>query len=144
MRFSQSTHLLMFLSLETLTSIIRTDCYNFSISNDLTQMVNFPTRIPDCDSHSPALLDLFFSSDANICSTMAFPPLGNSDHVVVSVSIDFPSNYQRDTLFHCIAYDYSCDDWDGLRDHLRDVPWDDIFMLGASASASAFCEWVQV
>ena len=23
---------------------------------------------------------------------MAFPPLGNSDHVVVSVSIDFPSN----------------------------------------------------
>ena len=34
-------------------------CYNFSISNNLTQMVNFPTRIPDCDSHSPALLDLF-------------------------------------------------------------------------------------
>ena len=23
------------------------DCYNFSISNDLTYMVNFPTRIPD-------------------------------------------------------------------------------------------------
>ena len=35
-------------------------CYNFSISNDLTQIVNFPTQIPDCDSHSPALLDLFF------------------------------------------------------------------------------------
>ena len=34
-------------------------CYNFSISSDLTQMVNFPTRIPDCDSHSPALLDFF-------------------------------------------------------------------------------------
>ena len=32
-------------------------CYNFSISNDLTQMVDFPTCIPDCDSHSPALLD---------------------------------------------------------------------------------------
>ena len=58
--------------------------------NDLTQIVNFPTRIPDCDSHSPALLDLFLSSDASICSAMAFPPLGNSDHVVVSVSIDFP------------------------------------------------------
>ena len=53
--------------------------YNFSISNDLTQMVNFPTWIPDCDSHSPALLDLFLSSEASICSTMAFPPLGNSD-----------------------------------------------------------------
>ena len=30
-------------------------CYNFSISNDLIQMVNVPTRIPDYDSHSPAL-----------------------------------------------------------------------------------------
>ena len=65
-------------------------CYHFSISNDLTQMVNFPTWIPDYDSNSPALLDLFLSSDASICSAMAFPPLGISDHV--SVSIDFPSN----------------------------------------------------
>ena len=80
-------------------------CYNFSISNDLTQMVDFPTRIPDCDSHSPALLDLFLSSNASICSTMAFPPLGNSDHVVVSVSIDFPTNSQQDAPFHRIAYD---------------------------------------
>ena len=119
-------------------------CYNFSISNDLTQIVKFPTRIPDCDSHSPALLDLFLTSDASICSTMAFPPLGNSDHVVVSVSIDFPINSKQDTLFHRVAYNYSRADWDGLRDHLRDVPWEDIFKLSASAAASEFCEWVQV
>ena len=61
---------------------------------------------------------------------MALPPLGNSDHVVVSISIDFPSNSQQDALFHCIAYDYSCADWDSLCDHLRDVPWKDIFKLG--------------
>ena len=143
----------MFLSLETLTSIIRTglpipveliDLVNFSISNDLTQMVNFPTRIPDCDSHSPALLDLFLSSDASIFSTMAFLPLGNSDHVVVSISIDFPTNSQQDVPFHRIAYDYSRADWDGLRDHLRDVLWEDIFKLGASAAASEFCQWMQV
>ena len=107
-------------------------------------MADFPTQIPDSDSHSPALLDLFISSDVSICSTMAFPALGNSDHVVVSVSIDFLTNSQRDDLFHCIAYDYSCADWDGLCDHLRDVPWVDIFKLGASASASGFCVWVQV
>ena len=117
-------------------------CYNFPISNDLTQIVNFPTRIPDCDSHSPAVLDLFLSSDAIICFTMAFPPLGNSDYVVVSVSIDFPINSKQDTPFHRVAYDYSCADWDG--DHLRDVPWEDIFKLSASAAASEFCEGVQV
>ena len=86
-----------------------------------TTLLNFPTWIPDCDSHSPALLDLFLSSDPSICSAMAFPPLGNSDHVVVSVSIDFPSYLQRDAPFHRIAYDYSRADWDGLRDHLRDA-----------------------
>ena len=43
-----------------------------------------------------------------------------------------------------MAYDYSRADWDGLRDHLRDVPWEDIFKLSASAAASEFCEWVQV
>ena len=75
---------------------------------------------------------------------LAFPPLGNSDHVVTSVSIDFPSNSQQDTLFHCIVYDYRHADWDGLHDHLRDVPWDNIFKLGASAAASGFCKRVQV
>ena len=119
-------------------------CYNFSISNDLTQIVNFPTQIPDCVSHSPALLDLFLSSDTSICSTMAFPPLGNSDHVVVSVSIDFPINSKQDTPFHRVAYDYSRADWNGLQDHLRDVPWEDIFKLSACAAASGFCEWVGV
>ena len=67
-------------------------CYNFCISKDLTQTVNVPTWIPDCDSHSPALLDLFIFSDPSICSAVAFPPLGNSDHAAVSVSIDLPSN----------------------------------------------------
>ena len=99
----------MFLCFETLTSIIRTGLpilvelinlvKSIIISNDLTQMVNFPIRIPDYDSHSPALLDLFLSSDASICSTMAFPLLGNSDHVVASVSIDFQANCQWANCF---------------------------------------------
>ena len=76
-------------------------CYNFSISNELIQVVNFLTRIPYCDSHSPAILDIFLSSDAISCSTMTFPPFGNSDIVLVSVSIDFPSYSQRDASFHC-------------------------------------------
>ena len=58
-------------------------CYNFPISSDLTQTVSFHTRIPECDYHSSALLDLF------VCSDTLFP-LGNSNQVVVSVSIDFP------------------------------------------------------
>ena len=68
---------------------------------------------------------------------MAFPPLGNTDHVVVSVSIDFSSYAQWDAPFHCTVYDYSC--WDSVCDHLRNVPWDHTFKLSASADPSEFC-----
>ena len=73
---------------------------------------------------------------------MVFPPFRNSDDIV-SVSIDFLSNSQWDAWFHHIAYDYSYGDWDGLHDHLRDVPWHDIFKLSASVATSKFCEWIQ-
>ena len=86
-------------------------------------MVNFPTRIPDCDSYSPALLDFFISSGANICSTVAFPPLGNFDQVDVSVSIGFLSNSKRDVPFDRTAYGYSHADLNGLHDQLENASW---------------------
>ena len=60
---------------------------------------------------------------------MTFHPLGNSDHVVILVSIDFPINWKQDTPFHRLTYDYSCADWGELRDHLRHVPWKVMFKL---------------
>ena len=89
-------------------------------------------------------LDLFISLDASIYSTVAFPPLGIFDHVVVSFSIDFPSYPKGDSLFHCTSYDYSQADWDSLFDHLTDISWEDIFKLCASTAATEFCEWTQV
>ena len=71
----------------------------------LTSLLRSLARI--CDSHSPVLLDLFISFGASICSTMAFPPSATSDDVVVSVSIDFPSNSKQVALFHSMAYAYS-------------------------------------
>ena len=84
-------------------------------------MVIFPTRIPDRLSGSCFFRFLF--SGTNICSTMTFPPLRISDHVVVvAVSFDFLPNSKWNALFHHIAYDCSFADRDSLCDHLRDVP----------------------
>ena len=70
------------------------------MSNDLTQMINFPTRIADCDSHSPSLLNLFHYSDTSIGSQdfwritnsvlnkgkSAIPPLFNGQEVLSSAT----------------------------------------------------------
>ena len=93
--FSKSNPLLIYLSLEALTCIIKTgqpilvELRSGEFSHDLnhlnghTEMVNFPFLIPGCDSDGPALFYLFLSSDPGISSAVAFPLLGNSDHVFV-------------------------------------------------------------
>ena len=64
-------------------------------------MVDNLALIPDCVSCNPALLDLFLSSDASISSAVAFPPFGNSDHVVVSTSLIFCE--AQNGMPHCIV-----------------------------------------
>ena len=92
-------------------------------------MVNFSTRIPRFGSHGPALLGSFIFSDVSICSKMAFSPLEKSDPVV---PLTFRQNKKGDAPFHSMPYGYFHADWDSLRDHIRDVPWEDIFEFGAS------------
>ena len=88
--------------------------YNFSISIIIflshVTLLRWLTFLLESltDSHSPALLDLFISSDASICSAVTFHPLGKSNLAVVSVSNDFPLNSKRHTPFHRLAYDLLC------------------------------------
>ena len=106
-------------------------------------MFNFPTWIPDCASHSAALLDLYLLR-------LVFDLQWLFLHweflimflliMLLLYSIDFPTNSIRDVAFHRIFSDYYPADWDGL----RDVLWEDIFKLSISAAASEFCGWHQV
>ena len=87
---------------------------------------------------SLALLEFFLSSDARIYSAITLLPFRNSSHMVVSVAIDSLSNSKWEVLLHRMAYGYSCPDWGSLHDHLRDVPWKDIFKLSASTAACKY------
>ena len=71
-------------------------------------------------------------------------PLGNSDHVVLSISIYFLPNSKWNASFHQIGYGYFWADWEGHCDHLRDVPWEDIFKPGAFGAANEFYKSVQI
>ena len=59
--------------------------HNFSFTQSLTQIVNFPTRFPDNSSYSRSLLDLCLVSDPDICFISPYASLGNSDHALVSL-----------------------------------------------------------
>ena len=75
---------------------------------------------------------------------MAFPTLGNSDHVNALVSIEPLSNSACDALFYCKAYDYSFADWDSLCNLLGDILWSEIVKLSATAGGGEFWEWFQI
>ena len=101
-------HLLMFFPFETLTHIIWTGLPILVelISNDLTQTVNFPTWITDYDSHGPALLDLFLTFDASICSTW----LSLHREILIILLSQFPLTFHHihnKIPFNRIAYYYS-------------------------------------
>ena len=156
MIFSRSTHLL-FLSLERLTSIIRTglsilvkliDLEN-SVIIFLYQMTLLRWLTFLLGSQTLILIVLLFWIYLFLL-TLVFVLQWLSLYYEILIMLlsqfsltYFPSNSQRDAAFRRLAYVNSRTDWDGLRGHLRDVSWEDIFKIGASA-ASEFCEWVQV
>ena len=74
-------------------------------------MINFPIRIPDCDPH--CLLNLLTSYNASICSTKLLPSLGNSDHAIISVSIDFVI-LKMGCPISLYSLWHFCGDWDSL------------------------------
>ena len=108
-------------------------CYNFSVSNDLTQMVTFLLR-----SQTIILtVQLFWIYLFLLTLVFVLQRLFLHWEILIMLLI-------RISAFNHITYDYCCADWDGLCDHLRDVTWKDIFKLGASATAREFSEWDQV
>ena len=102
-------------------------------------MVNLFTRILDCDSYSPALLDLLLSFDTSIWSAKGFP---SNRKLWSCCCLSF--HWFSIKLKRGCTMDYSRADLDGLHDHLRDILLGDIFKCGASTAASELCEWVQL
>ena len=138
MRFSWSTHLLCF-SLETLTSIIRTDS---PILVELIDLVNSVIIFLFQMTLLKWLTCLVESLTVNLTFllfwiTMTFSPLGNSDHVIVSVSFDFLLNSKRDARFHHIAYDYSCADWMAFM-----IIWKVFYGRISLNSVFCWCQWI--
>ena len=90
-------------------------------------MLNFPAWVPERDSHSLALFDLFLL-------TLVVTLQWHSLHweILNRLLSQFPLTFllRRDVPFHGTVYDYSRADWNGRRDHLggyQYIPWEGFF-----------------
>ena len=99
--------------------------FEFATVNCLQQLIVGPTRIPDSSLQQPSTspLDLFLSTHVDPYSYTILPPLGKSDHNLISVSAPWTlgptSNSSNRRLWH-----YSSAQWDDLRQFYLDFPWD--------------------
>ena len=119
------------------------NAFNFAISQNLAQTVDFPTRFPDRDDQSPSLLDLFLSSNPAICKTSPLSPLGNSDHGIVCLDIALCTKSAQESPFHRTLFSYERGDWDSFRDFIRDAPWNEVFALSGDECAARCASWIQ-
>ena len=88
------------------TSASGTKAYNFALSQSLSQHVDFPTPTPDRSDQSPSLLDLFFTSNPDICKVSFDAPLGGSNHVVVSAKVSLICQAAHESPIHRTLFSY--------------------------------------
>ena len=59
------------------------ECEAFATTHNLTQFVDFPTRIPDNTDHNPHHLDFFLTNLPHSYTIDSLPPIGSSDHILL-------------------------------------------------------------
>src|SRR6201990_1347100 len=114
--------------------------FNFSIQNNLEQLVLLPTRIPDRLGDEPNILDLFLTSYPSPYTVKLYPPLGSSDHLLISVSCSVSSGLPQERpppsarrrLWH-----FGATNWSDLRLYFSDFPWNDYCFRGRGPSECA-------
>ena len=117
--------------------------HNFSISNNLAQIVNFPTWIPYCDWQYCSFGFIHFFWHQYLFYN-GFPSIGKfCSCCCLSFHWLFNKLKTGSLLPLCGLWLSLC--WLGwsLR-YLRDVPLEEIFRVSASAAAGEFCEEFQV
>ena len=70
------------------------EAFDFSISHELEQIIQHPTRVPDRHSDRVNILYLFFKSNPQNYTYTILPPLQTSNHTIVnSAEHSFPYDH---------------------------------------------------
>ena len=116
------------------TDTMGRDAEFFSITNNFSQLVSTPTRVPDRDNDTAQTLDLFLTTHPSLYTVSNSAPVGSSDHCLLtftqsSVSIPRTSHSRR------VFWNYASADWDGMRQFFSSYPWKCCFSADPSTFA---------
>ena len=113
------------------------EAYSFSLLNDLEQIIQHPTRVPDRHDQSSNILDLFLTSKPSHYTYTISAPVGSSDHNLISVSAAWarppPLPPTKRRLWH-----FERAQWALLRSFFLDFPWSAACF--SSGDSSACCD----
>jgi hypothetical protein len=116
----------------------------FCVVNDLTQLVEEPTRIPDCASHKANTLDLFITNKPELYSNITVsPPIGSSDHLLISVRHSFQPFKSNNNTSSQKRWFYKKAKWDDLRQFYGEFPWSTCFSSDPSLTALSITEIIR-
>lgn len=93
---------------------------DFLNSNDYEQLVDSPTRITTA---TQSCLDFILTNNPNIIDINGIlPPLGTSDHCMVSASLKHSMTTTSQPIYHS-KLKLNIKNWQGLNDHLLNIDW---------------------
>ena len=99
--------------------------FQFALLNDLDQIVNQPTRIPDRLGDRPSILDLFLTTNPSNYSISVSSPLGSSDHCLISSSSSITQVHSEDAPGQRRLWHFADADWESPKMYYFDFPWND-------------------
>ena len=113
-------------SLQLFTSPSGELAFQFALLNDLEQIVNQPTRIPDDLGDRPSISDLFFTTNPSNYSISVFFALGSSDHCLISSSSSITQVHSEDAPGQRCLWHFADANWESLKMYYFDFPWNEI------------------
>ncbi|MPC25573.1 hypothetical protein E2C01_018691 [Portunus trituberculatus] len=99
--------------------------FDFAILHDREQLVQHPTRIPDCLGDTPNILDLFLTSNPFAYAVTISSPLGSSDYKLISVSCPISPIHPQDPPKQRCLWHFASASWEDLRRYYADFPLND-------------------
>lgn len=88
-------------------------------------------------------LDLVITFSPISCRGLQYSPLGNSNHVLVSIDISFELSIKDGPLIHKSSFSFQHTGLNSFRDVLRDTHWIDIFKRHIENRATGISYCVQ-